>query len=64
MGSNNIEFFNLVDGQSAVIRILATSVSKIERVAVHTIDTNNQGRKKVKCLEDSNLLGKRVVTSI
>ena len=50
MSSNNIEFFNLVDGQSAVIRILATSVSKIERVAVHTIDTNNQGRKKVKCL--------------
>ena len=44
--NNNIEFFNLSDGQSAVIRILATSVSKIERVAVHTIDTNNQGRKK------------------
>lgn len=46
---NNIEFFNLVDQQSAVIRILSTSVDKIERIGIHTIDVSG-AKKRVRCL--------------
>ncbi len=49
---NNIEFFNLVDQQSAVIRILSTTVDKIERIGIHTIETNGV-KKKVRCLESN-----------
>lgn len=46
---NNIEFFNLVDQQSAIIRILSTSVDKIEKIGIHTIYVNG-AKKKVRCL--------------
>ena len=48
----NIEFFNLADQQSAVIRILSTTVDKIERIGIHTIETNGV-KKKVRCLESN-----------
>ena len=49
MNSNQISFFNLNDGESAVIRILSTTVAKIERKDVHVV--NIAGKKKsINCL--------------
>lgn len=49
MINSNIGFFNLVDGQSAVVRILSTKVDKIPRAFVHRISVNGS-YKNVKCL--------------
>lgn len=52
--NNNIEFFNLNhDGDSAVVRILNTTVDEIEVKGIHFIDL--QGKKKaVACLGEGN----------
>lgn len=52
--NNNIEFFNLNhDGDSAIVRILNTTVDEIEVKGVHFIDL--QGKKKaVACLGEGN----------
>lgn len=51
---NNIEFFNLNhDGDSAIVRILNTTVDEIEVKGIHYIDL--QGKKKaVACLGEGN----------
>ena len=51
---NNIEFFNLRhDGESAIVRILNTTVDEIEVKGIHYIDL--QGKKKaVSCLGEGN----------
>lgn len=47
---NNIEFFNLLkNGDSAIVRILNTDVSKIEVKNVHPIFINGK-KKKIACL--------------
>lgn len=45
-----MEFFYLGDKQSAVIRILSTSVDKIERGGIHSITCSNGEKKRVRCL--------------
>ena len=48
---NNIEFFNINAGESAVVRILSTTVDKIERIGIHTVELGDGTKKKVRCLE-------------
>jgi hypothetical protein len=50
---NNIEFFNIRGGESAVVRILSTTVDKIERIGIHTIELGDGTKKKVRCLESN-----------
>lgn len=47
-----MDYFSLNDSESAVIRILSSSVDKIERGSIHTIQVNGKN-KKVRCLEDN-----------
>lgn len=51
--NSNIGFFGLVDGQSAIVRILSTKVDKIPRAFVHKIEVNGTS-KNVKCLGKDN----------
>lgn len=44
-----MEYFNLNDGQTAVVRILSSTVDNIETGGIHTIETQGK-RRKVKCL--------------
>lgn len=50
---NNIEFFNIRGGESAIVRILSTTVDKIERIGIHTIELGDGTKKKVRCLESN-----------
>lgn len=50
---NNIEFFNIRGGESSIVRILSTTVDKIERIGIHTIELGDGTKKKVRCLENN-----------
>ena len=49
MNSNQVSFFNLNDGESVVIRILSTTVAKIERNNVHVVSIAGK-KKSINCL--------------
>ena len=57
---NNVEFFNLNnDGDSAVVRILNTDVSKIEVKNVHSVHIEDGKKKSITCPGDGCPLCKR-----